>query len=154
MRRVSASEHFSAWRIGVSGSSNALKPDAIEFCLAFGEALGTRPNAKIVHHGLKNRHRHSPDDLAADWHFIAGAKRSLVGEINARIETLFTDESLNTASAKHKDDASDDPVMFVEGDIRRVKSRTFQAKRFSFVSSLDALVAIAGGCSRMQTEHN
>ncbi len=142
---------FSYWRVGVAGSSNSLPAAAAEMCDAVGARLAQAPNVKIVHHGLKLRFAHQPDNLAADWYYIEGARRTLGPHDESRLETLIAQEPAAAAVNSSKAQSDDgQPVMFTAGDIRRIRANTFQARRFSFVGSLDALIGIRGGYGTFQ----
>ena len=144
--------HFGLWRVGVVGTSHNLVPGASIMCEALGECLARQPTVLLVHGGLKRRSQADPGTLSADWHFVQGARR--VQGHRERIETVLPegDSQTPTLSRKPRAEGMDDAgaEMFIEGALRRIKGRTREARRFGFVSSLDAIVAVGGGYGTRQ----
>jgi predicted Rossmann-fold nucleotide-binding protein len=128
-------------RVGVCGSSKNLRPDAIPFCKAVGRALAKNENIVIVSGGTKRRrdgqNDAAEDDLAADWHIVNTAEQEIRARsgdeaVIQRIETFVIDD--NSASAEQ----------FRIGTQKHPRGKTSEARRFSFVKSLDGLLAIGG----------
>jgi predicted Rossmann-fold nucleotide-binding protein len=149
------SPNFGYWRVGVVGSSHRLSIHAAKMCEALGARLARETTIVIVHGGLKRRSQDvAAGSLAADWHFVEGVKRVLKGQYHERLETVLSElDSQFTASEpptvrSQLDDKSAE--MFVEGTLRRIKGRTREARRFGFVNSLDAIVAVGGGYGTRQ----
>jgi hypothetical protein len=132
------------WRIGVIGSSHDLPDDAAEMCAAIGQRLMETGTVKVVHGGL--RKRSDASTLAADWHFIRGARN--VSGWRRRVETILPESGaageFGGGLEKHEQDDWQAEV-FVEGALNRTKGRTRESRRFSFISSLDATIAVGGG---------
>ena len=101
--------------------------------------------------GLKRRADAPPGSFAASWHFIQGAKRKIRGDTSQRIETIVAGTNVDVSSvgpaqlAGRQSDLASGNELFIEGDTNQVKAANRQARRFHFVSSLDAIVAVGGG---------
>jgi len=79
------------------------------------------------------RHRDAVDgDFAADWHMVTAARETLGNAASERIMTTQRQDQGGT-------------VGFSIGKELRPRGRTSEARRISFVRSLDALIAVAGG---------
>jgi predicted Rossmann-fold nucleotide-binding protein len=129
---------FAPRRVGVCGSSKELPPEAVAFCQAVGSELAKNDNIVIVSGGSRARSASAPDDLAADWHIVSAAEREIrersgYDAIEERIETVIT--GLNDPGAAE---------WFQIGKLCRTRGKTREARRFSFVRSLDGLLAVAG----------
>lgn len=142
--------HFDYWRIGVIGSSHQLPIQGAEMCEAIGARLAQEPTVLIVHGGLKRRSQADALSLAADWYYVEGARSVLRKDAGLRLETVLpepdlTSDTVNATrpSKEERDDASAE--MFIEGNLRRIRGRTREARRFGFVNSLDAVIAVGGG---------
>lgn len=116
-------------------------------CREIGARLARMSTVQIVHGGLKKRPRSR--SFSVDWHVIQGAKTVLKDDTADRIETILASyELVNSAS----EEAAPDPAKpgspkaesFVEGTLKHLGGRTREARRFGFVRSLDALIAIGG----------
>jgi hypothetical protein len=141
---------FALWRIGVCGASQGLSVPAAEMCEAIGERLGRHATAVVVHTGLKRAG--AGRSLAADWHFIEGVRRTCGDNLPERVETVLADGEASAASGRGRgeDGVVGDAEMFIEGSVNRIKARTREARRFRFVSSLDAMLALGGGFGTRQ----
>jgi nucleoside 2-deoxyribosyltransferase len=124
---------FAPRRIGICGSSAGLQPEAALFCQAIGEHLGSKRNVIIVNRGIKRRSSSGRStNLAADFHFVEGAKRKISGQDQGqRIETYINDDD-------------DSKELFREGRILVARGQSSEARRFYMISKVDALIAIAG----------
>ena len=148
--------NYSRWRIGVCGSSHSLAIPAAEMCEALGERLGAYPTALIIHSGLKRRLGATQETNAADWHFVEGAKRTVKEPMRQRVETFIADSPeaspwtavLGFDNATSSFDANAE--VFIEGSVQQVHARTREVRRFRFVSSLDAMIALGGGYGTRQ----
>lgn len=141
---------FALWRIGVCGTSYDLAEGAAQMCEAIGERLGQHPTAIVVHTGLKRRMGGKTASFAADWHFIEGVRRAGAGPLGLKVETVIADSeaaspALASVAMEGRRPTGEPPEMFLEGNVNRVKARTRDARRFRFVSSLDAMIALGGG---------
>ena len=96
----------------------------------------------IVSGGTKQRHRPGTDraehDFAVDWHIVNTAEREIRAHsgsdvVARRIETVVID-------------AGDTPAaeQFRIGTSRYPRGKTSEARRFTFVKSLDAILAVGG----------
>jgi hypothetical protein len=131
---------FAPRRIGVCGSSRDLSPGAVLFCKAVGTQLATEPHVVIVSGGSRRRGGTRKDNLATDWHIVNAAaeairRRAGLEQIEEQIETVV--------STVVSDDIGKDELFNI-GSLRRARGKTREARRFSFVRSLDALLAVAG----------
>jgi hypothetical protein len=116
---------------------------AVPFCVAIGHELAKQENVVIVSGGARRRAGASPDDLAADWHIVNAAEQEIrrhfgPDAVDQRIETVVTGAPGIASSSSAKDEK------FQIGSLRRARGKTREARRISFVKSLDGLVAIAG----------
>jgi predicted Rossmann-fold nucleotide-binding protein len=130
-------------RVGVCGSSQGLPLAAVPFCVAIGRELAKQENVVIVSGGARRRAGPNQDDLAADWHIVNAAeqeirRRSGPDAVDQRIETVVTGDPSMAPPNSAKDEK------FHIGTLRRARGKTREARRISFVKSLDGLVAIAG----------
>ena len=146
---------FGLWRVGVVGTSHRLPTAAARMCELLGECLVRERTVLLVHGGLKRRSQEDSTNLAADWHFVEGARRCLQQNRDERIETVLPEPDLDASTptfSGRPGREGDDPhaEMFIEGALRRIKGRTREARRFGFVNSLDALVAVGGGYGTRQ----
>lgn len=129
---------FSRHRVGVCGSTMGLSRQARLFCEAVGVRLAEDPCVVIVSPGAHHRDDANEQDFAADWYIVNAAEkklRQLLPEdddvIRDRIETVI----------------SHDPggiKLFQAGHICHAHGKTHAARRFSFVKSIDALIAVSG----------
>lgn len=154
---MSAERFFKRWRIGVCGSSHNLPEPAAQMCEAIGEELGRVRNVKIVHSGLKRRAGARGGTYAADWHFIEGARRTVgTAAHRERIETMIADsdragpQNISVEAEGIEAEPESEGELFFEGEIRQVRARNRTARRFRFVSSLDAMIAVGGGFGTRQ----
>jgi predicted Rossmann-fold nucleotide-binding protein len=128
---------FTKRRIGVCGSSHKLPPKAVPFCEALGAYLARNTLVVIVSGGTRKRKGAPESDLAADWHIVNAAQQVIRdgglqwGRLEDRIETVLSLE----ASAEQ----------FHVGTVKHPRSGTSEARRFSFVRGVDALIAVGGG---------
>src|SRR5262249_9355751 len=76
------------------------------------------------------------DNLATDWHIVNAA----AGEVRRRKGAEAVDQQIETV--RSHDVATTE--FFSIGTSRRARGKTREARRFSFVRSLDALLAVAG----------
>lgn len=130
---------FAPRRIGVSGSSYGLPQAAVALCQAVGSELAKNQNVLIVSGGTRRQLRAGTDDLAADWHIVNIAQQEILKRwgpdaIYERIETVVTGK---TDTSKTE--------TFQIGRATPTRGKTNEARRFSFVRSLDGLLSIAGG---------
>ncbi len=126
------------------GSSVDLPKEAIPFCLAVGAELALDEKVVIVSGGTRKRKGFGEDNLAADWHMVSAAERAIrersgAGAVNDRIETVLGDETSSSPGES-----------FHIGTLHRARGKTREARRFSFVRSLDGLFAVAGGSGTAQ----
>lgn len=129
---------FASRRIGVCGSSKELSEAAVAFCRAAGIELAKSDNVVLVSGGTRRRSGTAEADLAADWHIVSAAARELrerCGEdaVERRIETVVT-----------RDTDADQDERFRIGTLKAARGKTREARRFSFVRSLDGLFAVGG----------
>jgi hypothetical protein len=126
---------FSARRVGVCGSSKELPATAIPFCEAAGAELAKHEHVVIVSGGSRQRPNTGDQDLATDWHIVNAAVQVMrcsgPGRIEERVETVLSDP---VASKEY----------FIMGTLRQARGKTREARRFSFVRSVDALLAVCG----------
>jgi predicted Rossmann-fold nucleotide-binding protein len=135
---------FAPRRVGVSGSSHGLPQVAVLLCQAVGSELAKNDNVLIVSGGTKRQLKAGSDDLAADWHIVNTAQKEILNQwgtdaIYQRIETVVTGE---VGSSKSE--------TFHIGRATRTRGKTNEARRFSFVRSLDGLLSVAGGYGTAQ----
>lgn len=121
--------------IGVCGSSKGLSDAAAAFCECLGQNLAGHPNLVIGSGGTKRRRAlvmPGRSEYSADWHIVSAALQVIPkGKHAERIQTFLSPES-------DMDDC------FEVGIRRQPRGHTSQARRFSFVRHVDALIAIAG----------
>lgn len=129
---------FAQRRVGVCGSSKSLPPEAIPFCQAAGSALAKDDNIVIVSGGARKRADAPPEDLAADWHIVSAAEH----EIRMRCGQDAVEERIETVVISGVDQHDDE--RFQIGTLKRARGKTREARRFSFVRSLEGLLAVAG----------
>ena len=120
---------------------------AVTFCEAVGIELAKNENVVIVSGGSYRRTSTGNDDLATDWHIVNAAERDIrerfgADAVDQRIETVVTNE-VNTSSANTSDEDTAHH-QFRIGTLKRARGKTREARRFSFVRSLDGLLAVAG----------
>jgi predicted Rossmann-fold nucleotide-binding protein len=132
---MSSHRLFARRRVGVCGSSKGLPPAAVVFCQAAGSELAKHDNIVIVSGGTRKRAGTPPEDLAADWHIVSAAEHGIRGQdaIDRRIETVVI------SGVDELDDER-----FQIGTLKPARGKTREARRFSFVRSLEALLAVAG----------
>ena len=104
--------------------------------MAVGKELANEDNVVIVSGGTRKRKDCGEDNLAADWYIINAAEQGIrqssgLERIAERIETVLSDDTNKSER-------------FDIGSLRRARGKTSEARRFSFVRSLDALFAVAG----------
>ncbi len=127
---VSQNPALRSRRIGVCGGAS-IDERAAHFCEALGAALAQHTEAVIVSGGCKKRDGPS---LSADWHIVQGVKKQLKPEeVSLRIETLLPGDDVKKIEK------------FSEGKTIRLTNRSPQARRFALASTVDVLVAVAGG---------
>ena len=124
-------------KVGVCGSSKGLKKQAIAFCGAIGDTLAKADNVVIVSGGTKLSKNPRPTDYAAEWYVVSAAERTLRElpehpSVNKRIVTVVTDEDSTEGNT------------FRIGTVRHPRGKTREARRFSFVRRVDALMSVAG----------
>jgi predicted Rossmann-fold nucleotide-binding protein/nucleoside 2-deoxyribosyltransferase len=129
---------FAPRRLGVCGSSKDLAPQAVKFCRFAGSELAKNDNIVIMSGGTRKRRSSNPDNLAADWHIVSTARDEIIERcgrdaIDQRIETVVTGDIDSQATEQ-----------FQFGKLSRTRGKTSEARRFSFVRSLDGLLAVAG----------
>lgn len=129
---------FAQRRVGVCGSSKGLPPAAVVFCQAAGSELAKNDNIVIVSGGTRKRAGTPPEDLAADWHIVSAAEH----EIRRRCGQDAIDERIETVVISGVDQLDDE--RFQIGTLRPARGKTREARRFSFVRSLEGLLAVAG----------
>jgi hypothetical protein len=127
---------FAPRRIGVCGSSKDLPAEAVWFCESVGRRLATEAHVVIVSGGSRKRDDVAEGNLATDWHIVNAAAEAIQRagrpeQVEAQIETVVGDD-LGKGG------------YFSMGAHRRARGRTREARRFSFVRSVDALLAVAG----------
>lgn len=128
---------FRPRRIGVCGSSKDLSPEAVLFCEAVGTQLAKETKVVIVSGGTRTREDAQEGDLlAADWHIVKAAEQEItmhggLEQVVQQIETVVSDDTGENTS-------------FHIGSSLRARGKTRETRRFSFVRSLDALLAVAG----------
>ena len=107
-----------------------------------GRELAINDNVIIVSGGTKQRRRPEPNrpqnDLAADWHIVNTAEQEIRAHstsdvVAQRIETVVID-----------DNDSPNAEQFRIGKLRYPRGKTSEARRFTFVKSLDAVLAVGG----------
>jgi predicted Rossmann-fold nucleotide-binding protein len=119
-------------RVGVCGSSRGLPVDANALCEVLGKELASQPNVIIVSGGTRKQEGSLDDDLAVEWRVVNAAQGALPTEdVSTRIETVVTDTKGRWEQ-------------FHIGTIRNPRGKTNEARRFSFVRDLDALIAVSG----------
>ncbi|WP_284616672.1 hypothetical protein [Aquabacterium humicola] len=122
-------------RVGVCGSSMGLSAPAVAFCVSLGRSLAVQPNVVIASGATKRRSvlpMLSGSAHTAEWHIVNAAQAVIPSEEHeARILTFHSPGAERDAS-------------FPWGRSCESRGRTGQARRFSFVRALDALIAIAG----------
>jgi hypothetical protein len=100
-----------------------------------GTELAKYDHVVIVSGGSRHTPKASDQDLATDWYIVNAAvqemRRSGPGRVEERIETV-----LSTANTTEES--------FIIGTLRQARGKTRDARRFSFVRSLDALLAVSG----------
>jgi hypothetical protein len=136
---------FAPRRVGVCGSSKSLSQPGIEFCTALGIELANMNDIVIVSGGSRKRAGTDENDLATDWYIVSSVERQLretsgPEAIDSRIETVVIDAS----SASSIGSKSSQDGLFQIGALRRARGKTREARRISFVKSLDGLLAVAG----------
>jgi predicted Rossmann-fold nucleotide-binding protein len=121
--------------IGVCGSSKGLSEAAAAFCECLGRSLAEHTNLVIASGGTKKRSMPAMPEhsaYAADWHIVSAALQVIPKAKHAeRIQTFLMPEGEMDG-------------YFEAGTRRQPRGRTGQARRFSFVRHLDALIAVAG----------
>lgn len=140
---MASNQLFEPRRVGVCGSSKGLPPTAVPFCVAIGRELAKQENVVIVSGGTRQRFGTDQNDLAADWHIVNAAEHEIrehltPDEVDRRIETVVA------ASATRAFSDSDKDERFQIGTLKRARGKTREARRISFVKSLDGLLAIGG----------
>jgi predicted Rossmann-fold nucleotide-binding protein len=135
---MSTHKLFARRRIGVCGSSRGLTAEAVLFCKAAGSELARNENVVIVSGGTFKRAGTGPDDLAADWHIVSTAER----EIKERQGQDAVDQRIETVVTGGVDPHADE--RFQIGVSKPARGKTTEARRFSFVRSVDGLLAVAG----------
>jgi len=130
---------YSKKRIGICGGRSVEKKDVGKFCYELGKKLAENDNYILVSAGYKTD---TETKCSVDWFTIKGAvdylkNKDKSDKIETRIETILPDDEYSETK-------------FKEGNIIKLHGKTRQARRFSFVSSVDVLVAIAGGPSTNQ----
>ena len=130
---------FAPRRIGVSGGSYRLPQAAVALCRAVGSELAKIDNVIIVSGGTRRQLKAGTNDLAADWHIVNTAQEEILKHwgpdaIYERIETVVTGE-IDPSKTE----------TFQIGRATPTRGKTNEARRFSFVRSLDGLLSIAGG---------
>src|SRR5205085_79297 len=113
---------------------------------AVGTELAKNDSIVIISGGSYRRTGASTNDLATDWHIVNAAAlaiRDRWGEdaVDQRIETVIPRDVDASSTPAHQHDA-DEP--FRIGTLKRARGKTREARRFSFVRSLDGLFAVAG----------
>jgi hypothetical protein len=108
------------------------------FCKAAGAELARTHNIVIVSGGTFKRAGTGPDDLAADWHIVSTAER----EIKERHGQDAVDQRIETVVTGGVDPHADE--RFQIGVSKPARGKTTEARRFSFVRSVDGLLAVAG----------
>lgn len=130
-------------RVGVCGGSKGLSEPATVFCEAVGDALAKADNVVIVSGGTRQSERSSgKNDLAAEYYVVSAAERTLCmlgreASVKERIMTVVTDNSAPERT-------------FQIGAVRHPRGKTSEARRFSFVRRVHALMSVAGGAGTTQ----
>jgi hypothetical protein len=140
---MTSNKLFVPRRVGVCGSSKCLPPAAVPFCVAIGRELARQENVVIVSGGTRRRAGTNQNDLAADWHIVNAAEQEIrehftPDAVDSRIETVVAGSAARASSDSDKDER------FQIGTLRRARGKTREARRISFVKSLDGLLAIGG----------
>jgi predicted Rossmann-fold nucleotide-binding protein len=122
---MSVSPHglFGGHRIGVCGSSNVLEPGTTRFCTSLGHCLAEQRNITIVAGSTKER----------------GADATIV---NAAAPQMSAEQRVEQIEWYAETKQTDLPGV---GTFRKAEGQTSEARRISFVLSVDALIAVAGG---------
>jgi hypothetical protein len=90
--------------------------------------------------GTKSRKSAPKEDFAADWHIVSAASKVLVHrKVAADAEDILQDRIETVLSEEESSES------FRLGTIRHPRGKTSEARRFSFVRGIDALIAVAGG---------
>jgi hypothetical protein len=129
---------FAPRRIGVCGSSKGLSEAAVVFCRAAGIGLAKNDNVVLVSGGTRRRSGTGESDLATDWHIVSAAAR----ELRERWGEDTVDQRIETVVMRDTDPDQDEG--FRIGTLKAARGKTREARRFSFVRSLDGLFAVAG----------
>jgi len=111
---------------------------AAVFCQAAGAELAKNDNIVIISGGTHKRAGTPPEDLAADWHIVSAAEQ----EIRKRCGREAIDTRIETVIISGVDPHDDE--RFQIGTSKPTRGKTREARRFSFVRSLDGLFAVAG----------
>jgi predicted Rossmann-fold nucleotide-binding protein len=125
-------------RIGISGGAS-IDETAGRFCKVLGALLASHEGPILVSGGCKRR-KSNLKEFSTDYWTIEGATEKLNNDekIHARIETILPDEETPKIEK------------FDTGNVIKLYKKTPQARRFVFVSSIDVLVAVAGGAGTTQ----
>lgn len=139
---MNGEKSFVKRRIGVCGSSMGLSEHAKLFCEAVGTRLVEDPSVVIVSPGMQKRgDAANEQDLAAEWYIVSSAEKRLM-ELASKNGDYAIDDHIETVSAETNELGC--VKLFQKGYIHRSRGKTFAAKRYCFVDSIDALIAVTG----------
>jgi len=129
-------------RVGVCGGTQ-IRPENAMFCEKLGWEFAGEEGLTIVTGGFKHLIQ-EPDRPSTDWWVVKGALERLKREgirADTRIETLLPE----------KDSA--EIIRFRVGKIHVLRNRSLQARRFTLINSVDAVVTVEGsGGTREQID--
>lgn len=125
-------------RVGLCGGSSGLSAAGAEACRAIGRALMQRGGLRLVTGGTKRRGGRNGGALAADWLAASAAEAQL--DPAQRIERIATVVNPDPGRSE----------VFLIGSVEPPHGLTQQARRFSFVRGLEALIAVAGSTGTEQ----
>ncbi|MCA8951693.1 MAG: hypothetical protein KDE27_19450 [Planctomycetes bacterium] len=119
-------------RVAAVGGSR-VTPENAEFCVALGRALAAVERLVVVSGGRAGSKGHASADEQMKNGFEAA-----IGEdrMRGRFQTLIP-------NGPH-------PELFRAGDVRKLKGRTTESRRFALVSHVDAILTVQGACGTPQ----